>query len=51
LKREIERLEGTLEKFIGDAVMPVFGGPLAMKTMPNERCGRRSGHRSDLRTQ
>ncbi|HYU58342.1 MAG TPA: adenylate/guanylate cyclase domain-containing protein, partial [Actinomycetota bacterium] len=34
LKREIERYGGTVEKFIGDAAMGVFGAPLAHEDDP-----------------
>jgi class 3 adenylate cyclase/tetratricopeptide (TPR) repeat protein len=34
LKREIERFGGTVEKFIGDAVMAVFGAPVAHEDDP-----------------
>ena len=33
-RREIERFGGTVEKFIGDAVMAVFGAPLAREDDP-----------------
>ncbi len=34
LRREIERLGGTVEKFVGDAVMAVFGAPIAHEDDP-----------------
>ena len=34
LKREIERFGGTVEKFIGDAVMAVFGAPVTHEDDP-----------------
>src|SRR3954465_8836947 len=39
VKEEIERFGGTVEKFIGDAVMAVFGAPVAHEDDP-ERAAR-----------
>jgi class 3 adenylate cyclase len=39
LRTEIERYGGTVEKFVGDAVMAVFGAPVAHETTPSGPCG------------
>src|SRR5205823_10018895 len=41
LRSELERFGGTVEKFIGDAVMALFVRRLRTRTIRSGRCGRR----------
>jgi class 3 adenylate cyclase len=38
VKQETERFEGTVEKFVGDAVMAVFGAPVAHEDDAERLC-------------
>ena len=42
LREQIEQRGGTVEKFIGDAVMAVFGAPVAHEDDPSAPCAPRS---------
>jgi class 3 adenylate cyclase len=43
LRCELERFGGTVEKFIGDAVMALFGAPVAHEDDPERAVRRGSG--------
>ena len=44
LRTELERFGGTVEKFIGDAVVALFGAPSRTRTTPRARGSRGAGH-------
>jgi class 3 adenylate cyclase len=45
MREVLERHQGTVEKFIGDAVVGVFGVPGCTRTTPCGRCGPQSSWR------